>query len=223
MALIIAEAGTGHWGASKGERRGRAIELVNAAHEAGAHAVKFQMFVPLEPLFCPLNGDNLRMERWKDTAMPRSDWMAIKDYAESCGIIFACSVFQMGALELYKSLNPKVFKVGSRAAQNFPYTECEGPFFISTRPGPPIMKTHGSAVYFECEPTYPSTEFYQNIFPGFSDHSGNPWRAIDAIARGATHVEVHLDLGNAGPDTPAAISPEGLETICEFNREITAG
>jgi sialic acid synthase SpsE len=77
--------------------------------------------------------------------------------------------------------------------------------------------THNSAVRFECEANYPSTLKWRGDAPGFSDHSGNPWRAIDAIARGCQWVEVHFydDPSEAGPDLPASLDPDQLALVCK--------
>jgi sialic acid synthase SpsE len=80
----------------------------------------------------------------------------------------------------------------------------------------PVPSIDG-AIGLECEANYPSTARWKNRLPGFSDHSGNPWRAVDAIARGCRLIEVHycIDPRDAGPDLPASLSLEQLRTVCE--------
>ena len=58
-AYIIAEAGTAHAGDIK-----TAMQFVDAAKNAGADAIKFQMFTPREELFCPTRSRHAET-RWR--------------------------------------------------------------------------------------------------------------------------------------------------------------
>ena len=54
-------------------------------------------------------------------------------------------------------------------------------------------------------------------FTGFSDHSGHPWRAIEAMARGCRLLEVHfyMNPSHAGPDYPASLTLDELKLVRE--------
>ncbi len=121
--FIIAEAGVGFVGPNPphardiiGERLSRALNYVDAAYQADADAVKFQMFVPDEKLFCPLRGDRKRWKLWKQSFLTFDEWRLVKRLCDDIGIIFLASVFQPTAIEWLKELKVEAYKVASRAA-----------------------------------------------------------------------------------------------------------
>jgi hypothetical protein len=73
VTYIIAEAGTSHAHPDPITRYARAMHHVTHAHQAGADAIKFQIFAE-GPLFCPLAGDDKRWERWKQTFLTLDEW-----------------------------------------------------------------------------------------------------------------------------------------------------
>jgi sialic acid synthase SpsE len=174
------------------------------------------MFDADDFLFCPYPGDDQRKHRWGDSALTYEDWCQVKEYTEACGMMFLASVFQNTTVRILERLGYDAVKVASRAAKNFPYDEMKGPFLIST--GMEYQNREG--IYLQCEAKYPSTATWDGTFGhriGFSDHSGTPWRAIDAISRGCRLVEVHfyIDPLDAGPDLPASLNLDELKLVCE--------
>lgn len=212
-AFIIAEAGTCHAAPLADDRFAKAMNCVFAAFNAGVDCVKFQMFDNTE-LFCPYPGDEQRKPRWDDSELNLDQWQQVKEFTEACGMMFLVSVFQHSTVKMLKELNVQTVKVASRAGLKFPYDDLSVQPLISTGMGW-VDRPH--AVYFECESTYPSTKCWSGVCPGFSDHSGNPWRAIDAISRGCKLIEVHfyIDPIDAGPDLPASLNLDQLKLICE--------
>lgn len=221
MSYIIAEAGTGH----KGDWI-KATDFVDAAAKAGADAVKFQMFIIDEPLFCPIEGDEKRISRWNASALTFEMWWCVKKAAERAGIDFLASVFQPTGIEWLKKLEPKYYKVASRAANTYPYDQVPGPFIISDgmglpptwmgRPAPNVFRLHCVSKY----PTPLNEAMWNSHCHGLSDHSGTPWPAIDAIARGAEFIEVHFG-DKEGPDGPVNLTTDELKLICGFRDAVT--
>lgn len=213
--FIIAEAGTCHADPDPIVRFRRAISYVHAAKKAGANAVKFQWFLG-GSLFCPYEGDDKRIPRWKNSVLGIDQWMQIKEHAEACGLVFLASAFEDQTVGWLKQLGMVASKVASRAAKNFPYSEAPAPYLVSNGMYPVPAEIPGDVFVFECEARYPSTAIWKGDHPGFSDHSGNPWRAIDAISRGCKFIEVHycIDTVDAGPDLPASLNLEELSLIC---------
>lgn len=218
---IIAEAGTGHVSRETEDRSDRAAEFIYHAARAGADAVKFQMFVRDEPLFCPLTGDDDRMLRWNLTALDLDHWRRLQIYADQWGIDLLWSVFQPTAVEMLKSLKPRYVKVASRAAQSFPYDALPGAkFIVSTGMGQP--NRHDNFI-LKCRSEYPTPlektgpfidgDFYH----GLSDHSGTIWPGLDAIAHGARFLEVHFKIPGAdmGNDEPVCLTTDQLKLLCE--------
>jgi sialic acid synthase SpsE len=224
--FIIAEAGTCHASNDPEFRFRRAMKYVHAAVRAGADSIKFQIFNDPNPdtMFCWIEGDEARAGRWRQSYMPFDEWAAVKNEAESCGIVFLASVFEYETVEWLTPLGVQATKIASRAA-NTPLdveSRSRGVFASAPRPwlisnGMYECQEMDNVIVLECESNYPSTALWSGKFPGFSDHSGNPWRAIDAISRGCSLIEVHfyLDPLHAGPDLPASLTTEGLGLICQ--------
>lgn len=241
-AFIVAEAGTAHADPEPARRFRKALDLVSAAANAGADAVKFQWFAGSMPeedqhnpdifsdMFCWLPGDEQRQMRWQASIMGPGHWVQIKEYADACGLIFLASAFQTRTARLLINLDLAATKVASRAAKTFPY-DMEGlprPFLISGGMGLPpeeVWPKTAEIGWMQCEAKYPSTEGWDEQghwapWPGrhgFSDHSGAPFLGIDAISRGCKLLEVHfmVDPIDAGPDLPACLTVDELKLICE--------
>ena len=236
--FIIAEAGTcvagpktylGRMADTISLRARAAKDYISAASEAGADAIKFQMFnIPIkDDMFCWIDGDEARQERWEKSYLPMPEWRDIKWYAEERNIMFLASVFQHSTVEWLTELGVEATKVASRAAMNFPYErEAPEPYLISDGMYPRESvwsnntKMRGCRQHWlTCEAKYPSTAVWHGpaLESGLSDHSGTPWRAIDAIARECKLIEVHfyINVEDAGPDLPASLSLDELKLVCE--------
>jgi len=218
--FVIAEAGTAHADPDHLKRLPKAMRYVRAAAEAGASACKFQIFDSgLDDMFCWIDGDEARAPRWKSSYMPLHAWRQVKEFAEANGIMFLASVFQNTTVRWLTEMDVAAVKVASRAAKNFPYGDIEGPYLISTGMEYPAPATRPDATYLQCQAKYPSDEWWGGrpaINDGFSDHSGHPFRAINAITRGCMLVEVHfmIDPLDAGPDLPACLNLDELALVC---------
>ena len=225
--FVIAEAGTNHANDEPRDRLSYAFAYVEAAAEAKADAVKFQWFAPFktEDLFCPLPGDDLRWLRWNRTVLGPGEWLRVKQLAEGLGMVFLASTFQHTMVDWLNELGVVATKVASRAAMSFPYNDAPRPWLISTGMGGPpcAIFEPGDYELLQCESKYPSTARWVSadepgrLREGFSDHSGTPWRAIDAISRGCRIVEVHyhLDERDAGPDLVASLTLDELKLVTE--------
>jgi sialic acid synthase SpsE len=112
--LIIAELGTSHRAVPV-----KARELVDAAAEAGADCVKFQMVYAGEILHpntgeVSLPGGQVRLyDAFKALEVPASFYAEIKAYTEAKGLLFLCTPFgPRGARDLWE-LGPKAMKIAS--------------------------------------------------------------------------------------------------------------
>lgn len=217
-AYVIAEAGTAHAGKIK-----TAMQFVDTAKNAGADAIKFQMFVPREELFCPMDGDEHRWAWWNQSMLTLDEWKNVKQLAQNLNIHFFASVFQHIGIEWGKELEFPVWKVASRAAEIFPYKDAPGPFLISCGLTPVPILQPGSMmngktyIRLQCRMEYPHElyKFDEELYDGLSDHSGTIYPALDAMARGASVIEVHIKLNDTGPDATSSITPYNLRQICE--------
>lgn len=228
---IVAEIGT-CWAALNPERRLSSLWFhCEQAACIGADAVKVQMFIPDEPLFCPMEGDDERWPRWRNAFVAFEHWRKLKWECEAkWNVTLLASAFQPTAVEWLKELNVAAYKVASRAAATYPYDKVPGPFLVSTGQGivvPNSVILHKKLVFLHCVPEYP-TPLHKARWPrwpgpgdgrprsGFSDHSGTVWPGLDAISRGCPLLEVHFAIGEfEGPDRAVSLNAEQLKLLCE--------
>lgn len=122
--LVIAELGTGHGGSLT-----KAKELVQAALEAGADCIKFQLVYADEILhpntgFVPLPGGNIRLyDRFKELEVPLFFYAKLKEYIESLGKVFLCTPFGTRSARELLSLKPRLMKIASPELNHLPLLE----------------------------------------------------------------------------------------------------
>lgn len=214
---VIAEAGTSHAHPDPYRRYSLAMRHVCLAAEAGADAVKFQLFIPDEPLFCPLPGDERRWERWKTTFLSLEEWRQIQQLAFKLKIDLLFSAFQHEAVDWCRQMALRYYKVASRAAKDYPYDKVPGPFIVSNgmHPTPGNLR---DAWTLHCVSQYPvalenSRWPLDSLTSGLSDHSGTPWPGLDAIARNAKFLEVHFTDGDKSNDPNLTV--DQLKLLCQ--------
>lgn len=225
MTFIIAEAGINHNGDVE-----TAKALIAAAKDAGADAVKFQMFdaETLEPV-----GD--RRDMLKGLELSYEHHKSLKAIADDLGIQYLCSAFDVDSLAFLRDeLKLRQFKIASGNLDNWPLLEAAaaaGTLILSTG-GASIediaetvgrlnqARTHG-LILLHCISAYPAPSQDCNLKAiawmrdylgskpgtagasvGFSDHSLGIAIPIAAVAMGAVMLEKHLTLDRTakGPD-----------------------
>ncbi len=123
--FVIAEAGVNHDGDVE-----IAHQLVDAAADAGADAVKFQTFVP-EALAAP-SAPTAAYQRASDQgedqramlerlALPADAWTALQRHAIDRGMVFLSAPFDDASAELLDEMDVPGFKVGSGELTNLPF------------------------------------------------------------------------------------------------------
>lgn len=122
--FVIAEAGVNHNGQLE-----QALQLVDIAHQAGADAVKFQLFRVEEQIsgIAPTaayqqnqTGSATMVEMAKSYELA---WEAHREIAAQCqkrGILYMASCFDPQAVDFYLELGGAAIKVGSGEITNFP-------------------------------------------------------------------------------------------------------
>ena len=123
--LVIAEAGVNHNGDVQ-----LACQLVDAAADAGADAVKFQTFVaddvviPAAPKVAYQKSSQGDAESQRDMLrqleLSGDDFRTIRDHCNRRGILFLSSPFDPGSVDLLADLDVPAFKVGSGELTNHP-------------------------------------------------------------------------------------------------------
>ncbi|RSD35151.1 MAG: N-acetylneuraminate synthase [Methanohalophilus sp.] len=138
---IIAEVGVNHNG-----NIGLAKQLIDAAKEAGADAVKFQTF-KAEEVVCQKtrkaqyqidNTGNLesQYDMIKSLELSYEDFTELKKYADNKGITFLSTPFDNGSADFLDDLDIPLFKISSGDITNIPLLEHIGkkqkPVILST-------------------------------------------------------------------------------------------
>ena len=230
--FVIAEMGSNHGGSLK-----QAEQLVDAAAEAGAHAIKCQSFLAedlvlrSDPIFDVL----LSLE------MPKEWYPVLIKRARSHGLEFMSTITNFLTLDWLEELDVRVLKVASSNINCFPLIEraasvCES-IVISTGMGTfeeiqealnCVQKSVHSVLLY-CLSEYPACpkelqfdtiRLLQDAFGipvGFSDHTTSITPSLVAVSRGSCIIEKHLMLEGSNPsklpDAPVSISPNEFKSL----------
>ncbi|MDR2028588.1 MAG: N-acetylneuraminate synthase family protein [Treponema sp.] len=222
--LLIAELGTSH-----GADPAKARELVDAAAEAGADCVKFQMVYADEILHprtgeVVLPGGAIRLyDAFKKLEAPPAFYAGIKDYAESRGLLFLCTPFGLRSARELRALGPRAFKIASpelnytallreTASYNLPVLLSTGVSKLGDIEEALGFFPRDRVCLLHCVTAYPAPVEDYNLrllqslgavfgcAVGLSDHSLDP-ELIPALgtALGAAAIEKHFCLSRKDP------------------------
>jgi N,N'-diacetyllegionaminate synthase len=187
--------------------------------------------------------DKTRYEYWKRLEFSFKEWSGLADHAQRRGLIFLSSPFSVQAVHLLKELDIVAWKVGSGEIRS---KDLLNEMIISNRPilistGMSswgeiddtvnyLNENNVSFALLQCTSKYPTklSEVGLNVLNefrsryslpvGLSDHSGSPFPAIAAIARGCDILEMHVtfDRRMFGPDVSSSVTFDELKMICQF-------
>lgn len=251
--FVIAEAGVNHNGDVEMAR-----QLVHAAADAGASAVKFQTF-STERLVT-LSGrqaeyqkratgvDETQWAMLKRLELPLESLVMLKREAESRGLVFLSSPFDVESVRLLDELGVDGFKLPSGELTNASMIEAMAqtrkPLIISTgmctleeveRAAAQIRSLGDPPVaWLHCLSAYPAPAGESNLRAmeslrlamggpvGMSDHTMGWEVAIAAVALGARVLEKHLTLsrGLPGPDHQSSLESAEFTVMMEQIRRV---
>lgn len=217
--IITAEIGINHNGDLK-----LAEEMIDAAAQCGADAVKFQgfktqwMYSKLTPGFSHTEDDVFA--QMKTLEIKDEWWPLLKKRTKKHNLLFSSSVFDLHSLEILKKTGVDFLKIASPEIINYPFLEKQKAlssiFVVST--GMALLDEISKALQFleeigihkiillECTSSYPAPpesinllniDFLRDTFKrpvGFSDHTLGIHHAIASAARGARFIEKHFTL-----------------------------
>lgn len=221
--FVIAEAGINHNGDLT-----LASDLVDAAAEAGADAIKFQTHFPEHEMLrdgatASYVGESL-FDLLTRTALSREAHYTLRDRATSKGIVFLSTPFSREAADFLDTLGLPAFKTGSGEMTNLPLQR-----HIARKGKPMIVSTGMSSqdeidrtvqvirdagtpfALMHCTSTYPTPyEHVQlgcidglrtrfEVPVGLSDHTLGSYIAFAAVARGASLFEKHFTMSRTLP------------------------
>lgn len=217
--FVVAEVGNNHEGDFT-----LAQDLVGAAAQAGANAVKFQTFIP--ELFVS-KAEEERLDRLRKFQLSFSQFEALARQAELAGIVFFSTPLDLESAKFLNSIQP-LFKVASGDNNFLPLIETLAqygkPTIISTGLADlgaldqihTIWQRRGrldELAFLHCVASYPVPQSqsnlgaiytlsrrYPNITVGYSDHVVGIESATYAVAAGARIIEKHFTLNKKQSD-----------------------
>lgn len=187
--------------------------------------------------------DETRFDYWKRMEFSPEQWAGLKHHADARGIAFMSSAFSAAAVELLRGLDVPAWKIASGEVNSGALVDAicaDGrPVLLSTGMSGwdeidaavmRIRRARAPVAVLQCVSRYPTPldAVGLNVIDemagrydvpcGLSDHSGQPWPAMAAIARGAALVELHITLSERmfGPDVPSSLTVEAFRTVARM-------
>jgi len=235
---IIAEAGSNFNQSLDTARR-----LIDVAADAGANAVKFQLF--RADVLYP-NGGEVH-DIFKSIELD-SNWVPLLDrHARERGVAFLASAFDMDSVDVLEAVGTPAHKIASSETANLAFVH-----YVASKGKPVIISTgmcdmvdveeavnvclgvgNRQVILLQCGAMYPLPPDLANLRVvasfadrfccpvGFSDHTLGQAAAVAAIGLGATVFEKHftLDRKSKGPDHFYALEPGELNAYVAGLRE----
>lgn len=233
--LCIAEAGVNHGG-----DEAEAYKLIDAAIDAKADAVKFQLYRP--DLLAEAGEKREMLEK---LLLPREAYIRLNAYCSGRGIRFSCTAFDEDSLKfLLENTEMPFIKIASPSVSHGRLLDvaakAKKPILISTGMShfPQLWETEKKLrgcdiTWLFCVSKYPcplediSMRKFLHLKAlqrplGISDHSANIAVPITAVALGAKVVECHLTLDRTqpGPDHKASLTPQEFKQMVSVIRDM---
>lgn len=239
---VIAEAGSNH------ERNKKnALELIDVAAQAGADAVKFQLFCA-KTLYSKYVGKSI-FEKTRSVELPQ-EWVPdLIDRCKSQKIAFMATPFDYQSVDFLAKLDVPAFKWASgeitdlellahAARKNIPMIVSTGMCSLTDIEMAVCAirnENNNEIALLHCISLYPTKAADANLRMmdtlektfgcpvGFSDHTLGISVALAAVARGAKILEKHftLDKKLKSPDHPFSLKPKELKLLVESVREVS--
>ena len=240
---IIAEAGVAHFGSEE-----KALNLVDLAVEAGADAVKFQVF-DVDAMIARESAE--WKQRLGSRQLPYAAFDRIQAYCQQRGITFFATAHDEPSLDYLTGLQIPAYKIGSGEVGNWPFlarVASNGkPLIFST--GMYLQEQVEEALRFiaetgnqdvavlHCVTDYPAAPVdialgnmalirgrFQ-VITGYSDHTAGYHIPLAAVAMGARIIEKHITLDYNIPnaqDWKVSCGPDNLKAFIRQVRDIEA-
>ena len=235
---LIAEIGLNHNGSEELAR-----DMIRSAAQSGASFVKLQKrspdnlasaaFLDAPFLKCPLLGSTQREVRER-LELPLDAYIRLREYAESLGVVFFASAFDLESLDFLLEAGIKIIKVASHSMTNGPLLKK-----IADRKLPTIASLGGCTlaeqdqaiewlrgcplVIMHCVSSYPTPDGLAKLDTinylkkrygvpvGYSSHEVGIDLSVAASVLGACIVERHFTLDRAMVGLDQSISLEPRE------------
>ncbi len=246
---LIAEIGLNHNGSAELAR-----EMIYQAAISGASMVKFQKRSPkdlavasfLDAPFekCPALGKSQRIVRNR-LELSLEEYVSLREYAESLGLIFFASAFDLPSFEFLQQAGVEIIKLASHSITNGPLLQAvadSGMAVISSFGGATeqerdrafdILKGN-PLVILHCVSSYPTQDhlvkldtipYLQQRYRvpvGFSSHEEGIDISVAATLLGACMIERHFTIDRAmiGLDQPISLQPREFSDMAQRIRRL---
>jgi pseudaminic acid synthase len=252
-AFIVAELSANHHGSFD-----IAADTIRAMKDAGADAVKVQTYTP-ETMTIDSDQEYFTISQgtvwdgktlhalYEEAHMPWEWQPRLKELADSLGLLFFSSPFDVRAVDLLEEMGTTVFKVASFEITDTPLIE-----YIASKGKPVIISTGVASLQdiqdaltacykvgnfrvalLKCTSAYPAPISESNLrtipnmretfrtVVGLSDHTIGSTTAVVAVTLGAKIIEKHfiLDRRQGGPDSSFSMEPKEFAGLVRSVRE----
>lgn len=193
--------------------------------------------------------DASRYDYWKRMEFTAEQWAELAAHARTRDLVFLSSAFSRAAIDLLVGLDMPAWKIASGETSSRVLIEqmaaTNRPFIVSTGLSGWVEIEHIVAqleahapgfALLQCTSKYPTPladvglnamhEMHARFGcpVGLSDHSGSPYPAFAATARGASILELHITLDRRmfGPDTSSSLTVSEFRQVTEFRDALVA-
>lgn len=190
--------------------------------------------------------DPSRMDYWKRMEFSEEEWAGLKAHCEMKNLDFIASPFSISAVGLLERIGVSTIKIGSGEMNNLLLLSAaanmadrlilsSGMSSLSELDSAiAMLKNKCSLSLLQCTSSYPTgphqwglnvitvlKDRYQ-IPIGFSDHSGDIFASLAAVASGAEILEFHVtfDQRMFGPDSTSSVSIDQVKQLVKGVRQI---
>jgi len=186
--------------------------------------------------------DDSRYDYWHRMEFTREQWAGLKKHSEEKGLEFICSPFSLEAVDFLDSIGMRIWKIASGEVGSTylldAMIETKKPIILSsgmsydeelTAAFDYVKKACVPVAVMQCTSQYPSSPesigikkipefiYKYNCPVGLSDHSGEIYPSLAAVAFGASMIEVHATMSKEmfGPDVMSSVTTGQLKQLVE--------
>lgn len=246
--LVIPEIGINHGGSLEVAKL-----MVDSAKRAGARIIKHQTHIIDDEMshfaksVIPGNSKQSIYEIMKRCALNYKDELALKEYAESSGLIYLSTPFSRAAANRLNDMGVLAFKIGSGECNNYPLLKhiagFKKPIILST--GMNNLQSIAKSVEILRNAQIPFVLLHTtNLYPtpphlvrlnamialkkafncpvGLSDHTTNNLACLGAVSLGACVLERHFtdSMQREGEDIICSMDENALRELIEKSKEM---
>ncbi len=191
--------------------------------------------------------DKTRYDYWKRMEFSLKEWEEIKSHCDDTGLEFMSSPFSNAAVDLLESVGVNRFKIGSGEINNLLLLEkvaATGKDLIISSGMSTYVELDKTIAFLQpfgnhlsilqCTTAYPTKpgQWGLNVIAGlksryqipvgFSDHSGEIFAGLAAVAVGAEILEFHVvfDKQMFGPDSGASLTMDQAKQLVQGAKQI---